>query len=87
MNDVILWLMSVLFNVFVLTSLAYYYGYQKAKAKKFLEIGTVDELVQNAINCTLTKVGRDDKVNVADIERYAVIVTKDGATFINLDIH
>lgn len=86
MGTIVLYLAIALFNVFVLTYFAYYWGYQKAKAKRLIEIGTADELVQDALNHTLIKVGRDDKVNVADIERYVAIVTKDGATFVNLDI-
>ncbi|OPH36390.1 hypothetical protein [Moraxella lacunata] len=85
MNNMIVWAMLVLLNMCVLTCLAYYWGYQKAKAKKFVEIGTVDTLAQDALNRTLIKVGRDDKVNVADIERYIAIINKGEATLINLD--
>lgn len=73
-------------SVFILMCIAYGLGYKTAKAKKFVEIGTVDTLVQDAVNRTLIKIERTDEVNVADIERYVAIVTKDGATFVNLDI-
>lgn len=81
----VLYLVLTLFNVFVLTCLAYGWGYQRAKSKKFVEIGTTDEIVQDALNRTLTKVGRDDKINVADIERYIAIMHKGEVTFIKLD--
>lgn len=86
MFDIILSLTLALMSVFILMCIAYGLGYKTAKAKKFVEIGTVDTLVQDAVNRTLIKIERTDEVNVADIERYVAIVTKDGATFVNLDI-
>lgn len=86
MFDMILSLTLALMSVFILMCIAYGLGYKTAKAKKFVEIGTVDTLVQDAVNRTLIKIERTDEVNVADIERYVAIVTKDGATFVNLDI-
>lgn len=85
MFDMILSLTLALTGVFVLVCIAYGWGYKTAKAKKFVEIGTVDALVQDAVNRTLIKIERTDEVNVADIERYIAIVNKGEATLINLD--
>ncbi|STY99079.1 Uncharacterised protein [Moraxella lacunata] len=85
MFDIILSLTLALTGIFILVCIAYGLGYKTAKAKKFVEIGTVDTLAQDALNRTLIKVGRDDKVNVADIERYIAIINKGEATLINLD--
>lgn len=74
-----------LMSVFILMRIAYGLGYKTAKAKKFVEIGTVDTLVQDAVNRTLIKIERTDEVNVADIERYVAIINKGEATLINLD--
>lgn len=85
MFDIIVSLTLALMSVFILVCIAYGWGYKTAKRKKFVEIGTTDEIVQDALNRTLTKVGRDDKINVADIERYIAIMHKGEVTFIKLD--
>ncbi len=85
MFDIILSLTLALTSVFILMCIAYGVGYKTAKAKKFVEIGTVDTLVQDAVNRTLIKIERTDEVNVADIGQYIAIVNQGEATLINLD--
>lgn len=85
MFDIILSLTLALTGVFILVSIAYGLGYKTAKAKKFVEIGTVDTLVQDATNRTLIKIERTDEINVADIERYIAIINKGEVTLVNLD--
>lgn len=85
MFDIIVSLTLALMSVSILVCIAYGWGYKTAKAKKFVEIGTVDTLVQDATNRTLIKIERTDEINVADIKQYIAIVNKGEATLINLD--
>lgn len=85
MFDIIVSLILALMSVFILVCIAYGLGYKTAKRKKFVEIGTVDTLVQDATNRTLIKIERTDEINVADIKQYIAIVNKGEATLINLD--
>lgn len=85
MFDIILSLTLALMSVFILMCIAYGWGYKAAKRKKFVEIGTVDTLVQDATNRTLIKIERTDEINVADIRQYIAIVNQGEATLINLD--
>lgn len=85
MFDIIVSLALALTGIFILVCIAYGWGYKTAKAKKFVEIDTVDTLVQDATNRTLIKIERTDEINVADIERYIAIINKGEATLINLD--
>ncbi|AKG12273.1 hypothetical protein [Moraxella bovoculi] len=85
MFDIIVSLALALTGVFILVCIAYGWGYKAAKRKKFVEIGTVDTLVQDAVNRTLIKIERTDEVNVADIRQYIAIVNQGEATLINLD--
>lgn len=85
MFDIILSLTLALTGIFILVCIAYGLGYKTAKAKKFVEIGTVDTLVQDATNRILIKIERTDEINVADIRQYIAIVNKGEATLINLD--
>lgn len=85
MFDIILSLTLALMSVSILVCIAYGLGYKTAKAKKFVEIGTVDTLVQDTTNRTLIKIERTDEINVADIRQYIAIVNQGEATLINLD--
>lgn len=85
MFDIIVSLTLALMSVFILVCIAYGWGYKTAKRKKFVEIGTVDTLVQDATNRTLIKIERTDEINVADIKQYIAIVNQGEATLINLD--
>ncbi|MBE9597151.1 hypothetical protein [Moraxella sp. K2450] len=85
MFDIILSLTLALMSVFILMCIAYGWGYKAAKREKFVEIGTVDTLVQDATNRTLIKIERTDEINVADIRQYIAIVNQGEATLINLD--
>lgn len=69
----------------LLVGVAYAYGYRIAKRQALTQIGTTDELVQKAVDNTLIKIGRDDKIDVSAVECYIAIVSKRGATFINMD--
>lgn len=82
------WLNSVSAGVIVVVLVTYWLGFMMGRLTKkptLPKIGTADELVQSLHDELAIKAGRDDKVDVAGVNRYTAIATKDSVLFVNLD--
>lgn len=79
---------SVSAGVIVVVLVTYWLGVMVGRLTKKptpTKIGTADELIQSLHDELAIKAGRNDKVDVAGVNRYAVIATKDSVLFVNLD--